>query len=44
MPPRRAFFAAIAVVLVSVSRVASTHRQRREETLATVSLIIEGMT
>lgn len=44
MPSRRAFFAAIAVVLVPVSLVAATHGQRREEALATVTLVIEGMT
>ena len=44
MPSRRAFFAAIAVVLVPASRVAARHRQRREEALVTVTLVIEGMT
>ena len=44
MRSRRAFFAAIAVVMVSVSRVGATYHQRREETLATVTLVIEGMT
>ena len=44
MPTRRAFFAAIAVVLSPASHVAATHRQHREETLATVTLIIDGMT
>jgi hypothetical protein len=44
MPSRRAFIAALAVVFVPTMPFAAARRQRREEKLATVTLIIDGMT
>jgi hypothetical protein len=45
MPSRRAFIAALAVVFAPATHVtAAALSQRREEALATVTLVIDGMT
>lgn len=44
MPSRRAFIAALAVVLAPPTPLDASRRQRREEKLVTVTLVIDGMT